>query len=396
MCQKPCCNKDSGLSFNEMIKTFQPALSQVSSKDEIWNRRRAEADRVATLYQGTRHDPYFLRMNECSGRLVFKAVIDPASGEVSYRLAACWFCRVRLCPVCQWRRTLFLMAKAFQIIPKIRADYPTHHWLFLTLTVKNPHVNDLRKTLDEMNKAWGRMLKLSPICKLINPVNRPKSSLKKKEYSIIIDGFIKSVEVTRECEEDENGKFIRFTDTDNVHPHFHILLMVKPSYFGHDYIRQEEWTELWRKALRVDYTPIVDIRKVKPKKVKKIKRKNDPIGMTDAVRETMKYSVKSKDITTSTGDIERDKQFLVSLTNQLYKRKMLATGGICKKYFEEWADEQVLEKADLVHITNEGELVEDLPDDAPKIAFDWFSDIGQYLQVIDQDNEWESLQHSVN
>ena len=41
----------------------------------------------------------------------------------------------------------------------------------------------------------------------------------------------------------------------NVHPHFHAMLLVKSTYFNRDYINQVEWTDMWIKAMRLDYYP---------------------------------------------------------------------------------------------------------------------------------------------
>ena len=60
------------------------------------------------------------------------------------------FCRVRHCPVCQWRRSLLWRAVMFQQLPNIQERFPTHRWVFLTLTVKNPPVTELRDTLKHM------------------------------------------------------------------------------------------------------------------------------------------------------------------------------------------------------------------------------------------------------
>ena len=44
--------------------------------------------------------------------------------------------------------------------PAIVAAHPDARWLFLTLTVKNPKMSDLRDNLLDMNKAWGRLKEL--------------------------------------------------------------------------------------------------------------------------------------------------------------------------------------------------------------------------------------------
>ncbi|WP_373385776.1 protein rep, partial [Klebsiella pneumoniae] len=53
--------------------------------------------------------------------------------------------------------------------------------------------------------------------------------------------------------------------------HLHVLLFVKSSYFTGDsvnYITQAEWTDLWQRALKVDYEPVVHVQAVKANKRK--------------------------------------------------------------------------------------------------------------------------------
>ena len=47
----------------------------------------------------------------------------------------------------------------------------------------------------------------------------------------------------------------------NFHPHLHAVLFVPSSYFSHGYIRQNEWRQWWQMAARLDYSPIVDVRR---------------------------------------------------------------------------------------------------------------------------------------
>ena len=52
---------------------------------------------------------------------------------------------------CQWRRSLMWKAKAYKILPRIVEAYPSHRFLFLTLTVKNTDITILNQTLKQMN-----------------------------------------------------------------------------------------------------------------------------------------------------------------------------------------------------------------------------------------------------
>mgnify|MGYP002254180729 CR=1 FL=1 len=149
------------------------------------------------------------------------------------------------------------VAKALQGMPRIEAAHPKARWMFLTLTVKNCELENLRDTVQQMNKAFGRMTQ-------------------RKAWPGI--GWARSLEVTRNAE------------TGEAHPHFHVLMMVKPSYFSHGYLKHEVWREMWQSCLRVDYLPMVNVKTVKPKA--------DAVGdlspMAGAIQETFKYAVKDR------------------------------------------------------------------------------------------------------
>ncbi|MDK6280879.1 protein rep, partial [Escherichia coli] len=77
--------------------------------------------------------------------------------ETRLRLRDARFCRVRHCPICQWRRSLMWQARFYQSLPKIVAEYPDARWLFLTLTVRNCPITELGDTLTVMNAAFQRL-----------------------------------------------------------------------------------------------------------------------------------------------------------------------------------------------------------------------------------------------
>ena len=107
-----------------------------------------------------------------------------------------------------------------------------------------------------------------------------------------------------------------------AHPHFHALLLVKPSYFkGQGYIKQADWVEMWAKALRADYLPSVNVKAVKATLDEKGRKQLDK-----AICETLKYSVKPSDLA-----LERDKgAWLHEMTKQVHKMRFIATGGVLK------------------------------------------------------------------
>lgn len=302
-------------------------LTDVSPKDKPWDVHRLQADQVRSLYLGTVFDRYAERIDNCSGILEFSFLANPETAEVGLKLKTARFCRVRHCPVCQWRRSLVWRARFFQALPRIRKEYPTARFLFLTLTVRNCELSDLRSHLAWMNKSWERLTK-------------------RKQFPAL--GWLKSVEVTRST----NG---------TAHPHFHAILMVNPSYFSHGYVPQAKWTEFWKEALRADYIPVVNVKAVKPTKGSSDQQVADELAK--ALCETLKYSVKPDDLVS-------DREWLVELTTQLHKTRAVAVGGVFKNFLSEEEPE------DLIHVDENSD--EPLSDNS--LWFGWREMLQRYLK----------------
>jgi plasmid rolling circle replication initiator protein Rep len=255
-------------------------------------------------------------MEFCSLLLDFGLSPDENS-TLQLKLRSAKFCRVRHCPVCQWRRSLQWQAKAHKILPEIVTMYPSHRWLFLTVTARHVPVCELRSQLDHLNRSYRRLTQL----KIFPGV-----------------GWLRSLEVTR-------------SDNGYAHPHFHCLLLVKGSYYGRDYLKHSEWVQAWRKCLRSDYDPNVDIRSVKKE-----------MSPTKIIPELLKYCTKESDLI-------NDKEWFLELTTQLHKTRSIATGGILKDFLKVLEEEP----EDLI-----GESEDDTGEDFGLIRFGWKTRDKQY------------------
>jgi plasmid rolling circle replication initiator protein Rep len=307
-------------------------LSDLSPDDKPWDIHRAQSDEIAKIYDSIGYDGYAGRISECAQLLTYalKATDD---GEVKLKLREARFCRVRHCLVCQWRRSLMWRARFFKALPEIQAKYPTGRWIFLTLTVSNCKISELRETLMWMNAAWSKLTR-------------------RKNFPAL--GFIKSVEVTRNFEDG------------TAHPHFHCLMLVPAGYFKRGYISQANWAILWQSCLKTDYTPRVDVRAVKPKKTP-LKAKPDPLNkaMAQAVCETLKYAVKPSDLLA-------DPKWLDELTKQLQKTRAISIGGCLKEFFSEDDPE------DLIN----GDIEEDeKTEDDTYLFFNWSTIVSRYKKT---------------
>lgn len=240
---RPCA--DSAQPF---LTNLIPDDSVKGKKRQNWDTRKNYSVQVKDIFitGEPRHQRQAERINQCSETLFFDWSKIDANGEIKLQFRKAYFCRVRNCPICQWRRSQMWVARFFEALPCIYAAHPTMRYVLLTLTVKNCPITELRATVQNMNKAWQRLSQ-------------------RKAFPAL--GFVRSLEVTKETDthDKKTKKLIRQARPNYCHPHFHIILALPVSYFGGNYLSTAKWAELWKEALRIDYTPICDVRLVKSK-----------------------------------------------------------------------------------------------------------------------------------
>lgn len=233
--------------------------------------------------------------------------------------------------MCNWRRSMKYSWQIKQILDKALEQYPKARFLFLTLTVENVPAEALSEAIKDLNKSFDRLFR--------------RKNVKKNMI-----GYVRSLEVT-------------YNDKRNdYHPHIHVLLMVKPSYFsgyGDNYISQADWTRMWEESAKLDYTPVVNIKAVKEKVVREDLHDDfSEDGIMKAVLETAKYPVKPFELERDKHGkvIERSEEKLTQITGELldglYKKRQLGFGGLLKELRKELHLDDI-ETGDLVNTSNE-------------------------------------------
>lgn len=199
------------------------------------------------------------RCGKCGNWLKFNVFFNKITGEIKKELAEARFCKVKWCPMCAWLRARKLANELKSVLQQIE-DQRQVAYLFLTLTIKNPPLAELRETINTMSKAFN---------------NLSKEDIFKRA----IKGYVRAFEFLGDS-----------TKEGEAHPHIHAILVVSKGYFkGKNYIKQEQWVELWKKYLKADYMPIIHITK--------IKAKNEKWKESDsAVYETIKYCAKPLEV----------------------------------------------------------------------------------------------------
>ena len=257
----------------------------VSKKLEKSTKKRRKSNQVADSLERLGYEKKADRVRNCSTEMVFAYIF----AEDRYQLHHANFCRERLCPMCAWHRTQQIFAQVSQVMDTIEQERPELVPIFLTLTVRNCSAAELNGTLDIVFKGWNNMMSGN------SKVNR------------LVAGWFRALEITYNEQED------------TYHPHIHAILLMPPSYFTtpKDYMTTEKWAQTWRKAMKLDYDPICDIRRVETEE-----------GKAGAVAEVAKYTVKDSDYLK---DDEKLTDKLVSEFGKAIKgRRLVAFGGLMK------------------------------------------------------------------
>ena len=253
---------------------------------------------LADVYQALGLDSRAFRVADCGTFLEFHVT------ESDERLHSANFCKDRLCPTCNWRRSLKIFGQVSQVMDVLeQRDY---RFLFLTLTVRNCSASDLPDTVQGLYDGWRNLYH------------------ERSFFSRFVMGTFRSLEVTR------NKK------TGTFHPHLHVILAVRPDYFsGRNYFTQKRWATLWRSCCRLDYDPIVDIRTIKP----------GPDGLSGAVAEVSKYAV--KDVDYLGGSMADRMNFVSAFLSALAHRRLCSFTGCFNQVRKQLALDDV-EDGDLV------------------------------------------------
>lgn len=282
-------------------------------KDRNWRGRKLSNVKLSKGYQKLDYKENMVQnVRQCAEVLTFLK-----QENADLKLNQAWFCKNKLCPICNWRRSIKYSWQATQIVDEAMIREPKGRFLFLTLTIKNVPGSELNQAMSDLVKAFDRLFK--------------RTKVKKN-----LLGFLRATEVT--VEEEREGYY---------HPHLHILMMMKSSYFqGGEYLSQKEWTDMWQQSAKLDYTPVVNIKAVKNKKTEVF----DQAGIKKAILETAKYPVKPIDFD------DENLQVIDDLYKGLFRKRQLAYGGLFKKIKKELGLDDV-ENGELIHVDEEtGEI----------------------------------------
>ena len=240
-------------------------------------------------------------VKHCGDFLLFDVYRNLNDPDLTKRiLSGGMFCHYRFCILCSYRKCRKLQHEILSAINHFEQDPACRFsYLFLTLTVPNCAMADLREVASRMSYAFSKMTKV-------------------KIWRLAVKGYVRSIEVIGD--HTENGM---------AHPHFHVLLAVDSSYFhSAEYISFAQWRALWSNAYGVDNL-IVRIEKIRTKYLPNGEKLPAKIA---AVSECLKYSMDLTDLKKLSSDD------LKHLMEQSRGIKQCNRGGIFQNIFNDPVD----------------------------------------------------------
>ena len=159
---------------------------------------------------------------------------SPSSDTGEFKLVSANFCRERLCPTCQKRKSLKMYANVLQVVNYIKTNVRDVRYLHLVLTVPNCDGGVvLNSTISKLFKSFGKFYKY-------------------KDIQRAFKGCLRCLEITYN------------SDTGMFHPHLHCLVAVNGSYFNSRYyLKYDRLQELWTKANNSDVPLQISVGSIK-------------------------------------------------------------------------------------------------------------------------------------
>lgn len=255
-----------------------------------WTRHKADAQKLARNLNRAKGFDYAGQVSRCATELNLYQYQD----SDSWKVRPWQTCKKRWCPVCSWVKSQKRWLLASERMPGLidSIDEPLR-WRLLTLTVRNCEASDLRSLTRDMLKAFRKLT---------------------QHQSWDALGWIRALEVTHN------------PDARTFHPHVHCL-MAGPAM--NPRIEQSEWVEKWRRAMKLDYPPVVDVRAVN--KRTGAGKFSDALG---GLQEVAKYTLKPANLKDASA------VDLVMAIEGLSGLRLSEGGGFLRGVFAERSDEE--------------------------------------------------------
>lgn len=326
------------------------------------------------------------RLKKCSSHLIYNKYSDG-----SKKLKSMKACKIRLCPVCTWRRSMKIHYQSRAIFEQLEKEHSGEYdVLMFTLTIPNCYGGQLSDQITLLLKSFD---------KLLHRCEFKRYNKKTKKVEETFWGWYRGLEVTHDNNEyitakmyynkKRHGYYVRHglkigdknPSYDTYHPHLHVLFVAPKSYLlqrkvDRGYITPEMLLNMWREVTGIDRITQIHIDEIQPKE--NVSNSDDlelsKNGIVNAICETTKYTVKECDYIAPWNWVLSLRTIMV-LDKALFRRRLVAWGGILKDYHKQLNLDDVVD-GDLVNVGESTPTSELVPE---KIHAFWNFGYNQYF-----------------
>lgn len=243
-------------------------------------------------------DKRYMQLYNCGTQLFFEKELQP---KTVYHLRAANFCRQRVCPMCQFRKSEKMFAQMLQVVQVLEKEYRFVH---LVLTIPNASDgSELIAGIKVLYKAYNMMMH-------------------RKAFSNAFKGALRCLEVSYNYE------------NDTFHPHLHCLLVVNKSYFTNSkvYLSRDKIMQEWTKAVQKSMVGIRYTEYIQRDCAYQVFVRACKHGDYEGVAEVCKYCLKPLQLDDNT-KAEQNKRFLLTVWHTLKSMRFVQKYGVIKQCF---------------------------------------------------------------
>lgn len=284
-------NLEISKKLNNAINSEEEFLQNMADIDYRYNQ---------DIYNLSKFKNQCLNMKKCCNRFFSETWFSESLDDTKRKQKPFTTCKNKFCAICCKIRSNKLFHQTYDVVEYIKENEEDFIPFHLTLTVKNPKYAEFSNYYKIMNDAIHDLLD-------------------KKTSVFKLTEFVLGWQCAREISQCEAAK-----EKGTLHPHLHILLLLKKSFIKGRVkkIKNDDILKEWNYALKIQDPNFPDCTEISFNKITKSKLKND---LSEAIAEVSKYPTKPSDMLNMPDDV------LLDLLKNLSGARMVTFGGIIRK-----------------------------------------------------------------
>lgn len=292
----------------------------------LMNVRHFKSIESAIGYQaryGTKVSKAMDSMEQCMSGLTFREHLDGTKTLVGVQ-----FCKDRLCPICNWRRSLKFRHQMSSILKAMEKQNLYGRPLLIAFSINNIIASGLNTRFGEMGRGFANLLK--------------------------------HTNVRKHCIGAARVMWLKYNTGNGTYgTHMQCLFWIKPGYFT-DPIPKEKWAQMFRSAAFLPVMPEADICEesafslgMPETNTDSIEYDSDDMLMSMAMCLSESAVLPGLYVDQNTSDAEKLDTALraVTMWNGINNRKLVALYGKFKKFHDDLGLDSI-EDGDLINIEN--------------------------------------------